>query len=114
VRPPAPDPTPQIRALFAEYAKAIEARSVEAIRRTYPGLLPEQAREWEEFFRGVTDIEVELSLTGLKVAGDVAEAGLAGVYIFRNPSTRRTQRETVAFQASLRREGERWRIASLR
>jgi hypothetical protein len=111
---PAPDPTPQIRALFAEYGKAIEARSVEAIRRTYPGLLPEQAREWEEFFRGVTDIEVELNLTGLKVTGDAAEAGLAGVYIFRNPSTRRTQRETVAFQASLRREGNRWRIASLR
>jgi serine/threonine-protein kinase len=114
VPPPALDPAPQIRALFAEYGSAIEARSVEAIRRTYPGLLPEQAREWEEFFRGVTDIKVELNLTGLKVAGDAAEARLAGVYLFRNPSTRRTQRETVAFQASLRREGNRWRIASLR
>ena len=112
--PPAPDPAQQIRGLFAEYGAAIEARSVEAIRRTYPGLSAERAREWEDFFRGVTDIRVELSVGGLKVAGDAAEAELAGVYVFNNPSTHRTQRENVAFQASLRREGNRWRIASLR
>ena len=113
VRPPA-DPAPQIRALFADYGKAIESRSVEAIRRIYPGLSPEQTREWEDFFGGVTDIQVELQVTDLKVAGDAAEAGLAGVYVFTNPSTHRTQREPVTFQASLRREGTRWRIASLR
>ncbi len=111
---PAADPAPQIRALFAEYGKAIESRSVEAIRRIYPGLSPEQTREWEDFFGGVTDIQVELQVTDLKVAGDAAEAGLAGVYVFANPSTHRTQREPVTFKASLRREGTRWRIASLR
>ena len=114
VRPAPADPAPQIRALFADYGKAIESRSVEAIRRIYPGLSPEQTREWEDFFGGVTDIQVELQVTDLKVAGDAAEAGLAGVYVFANPSTHRTQREPVTFQASLRREGTRWRIASLR
>lgn len=111
---PAPDPAQQIRALFAEYGAAIEARSLDAIRRTYPGLLPDQAREWEDFFRGVNDVQVELNVTALEIAGDAAEARLAGVYVFTDPGTRRTQRENVAFQASLRREGRRWRIASLR
>jgi hypothetical protein len=87
---------------------------VEAIRRTYPGLSPVQAREWEEFFRGVTDIQVELQVTELRVQGDAAEAGLAGVYVFTNPSTHRIQREPVSFRASVRREGGRWRIAALR
>jgi hypothetical protein len=118
-RPPAPkpppaDPAPQIRALFEEYSAAIESRSVDAVRRVYPGLTPTQTREWEEFFRGVSDIEVELQVTALQVTGDSAEAQLAGLYVFDNPSTHRTQRETVAFQARLRREGDRWRIASLR
>ncbi len=90
---PAPDPAMQIRVLFEEYGAGIEARSVEAIRRTYPGLSPEQAREWEEFFKGVTDIRVDLNVAGLKVNGDAAEARLAGVYVFDNPSTHRTQRE---------------------
>jgi hypothetical protein len=111
---PAPDPARQIDALFARYAAAIEARDLEAIRRAYPGLLPAQAREWEEFFRNVTDIDVELGVAGLTVKGGAAEARLEGVYVFRNPSTRRTQREPVAFQATLRREGSRWLIASLR
>jgi tRNA A-37 threonylcarbamoyl transferase component Bud32 len=112
--PPAVDPTREIHALFAEYGAAIEARSLEAIRRTYPGLLPSQARDWEEFFRSVSDIDVELAVSDLKVSGSAAEARLEGVYVFRNPSTRRTQREPVGFQATLRREGTRWRIASLR
>ncbi len=111
---PAADPTREIQALFAEYGAAIEARSLEAIRRTYPGMLPSQAREWEEFFRSVTDIDVELAVGDLKVSGNAAEARLEGVYVFRNPSTHRTQHEPVGFQATLRREGTRWRIASLR
>jgi len=115
-RPTAPpsNPAAEIRALFTEYGAAIEARSVEAIRRSYPGLQPDQARVWEDFFRGVTDVQVELNVTGLEIAGDAADARLAGVYVFTNPSTHRTQRENVAFQATLRREGGRWRIASLR
>jgi hypothetical protein len=111
--PPA-DPAPQIRALFAEYGRAIESRSVDAIRKTYPGLQPQQAREWEEFFQRVNEVQVELQVTDLKVNGDAAEAGLSGVYVFANPSTHRTQHEPVSFRATLRREGGRWRIAALR
>ena len=62
-RPPRTTPADGPRrsgALFEEYGAAIEARSVEAVRRAYPGLMPAQAREWEEFFRGVSDIQVEL------------------------------------------------------
>ncbi len=104
--PPAPappaDPGQQIRSLFADYAAAIESRSVDAIRRPYPGLLPRQALDWQEFFRRVSDIQVELNVTDLKIAGDVADAQLEGVYVFTDPGTRRIQREKVSFQASLR------------
>ena len=117
-REPAPAPTldaaQQIRELFSRYEAAIEARSVDAIRRTYPGLQAAQAQEWEEFFRGVSDIDVELNVTGLRLDGDAAEAYLAGVYVFTNPGNGRTQRESVGFRALLRREGGVWRIASLR
>jgi hypothetical protein len=110
---PAPNPAQQIRDLFAQYEAALEAKSVEAIRRTYPGLQAAQAREWEEFFRNVDDVEVELNVTGLRVGGNAAEAYLAGVYVFTNPGNGRTQRETVGFRAALQREGGNWKIASL-
>jgi hypothetical protein len=109
-----PPPAVQIRGLFAEYAKAIESRSVDAIRRVYPGLSAAQAQEWQEFFRGVGAIDVDLDVGALQVNGDAADAQLAGVYVFEDPGTRRTRRENVGFQAQLRREGGRWRITSLR
>ncbi len=112
--PVTPPAEPQIRALFTEYGAAIESRSVDAIRLVYPDLPQEKAREWQEFFRGVSDVQVELEVTELRVAGDAADARLSGVYVFNNPSTRKVQREPVSFQASLERSGGRWRIASLK
>ena len=112
--PVSPPAEPQIRALFTEYGAAIESRSVDAIRRVYPGLTGDQAREWQEFFQGVSDVQVELNVTDLRISGDAADARLAGVYVFNNPSTRKVQREPVSFQATLERSGGRWRIASLK
>jgi hypothetical protein len=118
VRPSAPtppsDPAPAIRALFTEYAEAIESRSIPAIRRVYPGLSPAQSKEWEEFFGAVDAIDVDLQVSDLAVSGDSADARLSGVYVFQNPGTRRNQREPVSFQARLRRMGGEWRIEDLR
>jgi len=113
---PAPpsDPAPAIRALFAQYAEAIESRSIPAIRRVYPGLSPAQSKEWEDFFGAVSEIDVDLAVSDLAVSGDSADARLSGVYMFQNPGTRRTQREPVSFQARLRRMGGEWRIEVLR
>jgi hypothetical protein len=111
--PPA-DPAPAIRAVFAEYAQAIESRSIPAIRRVYPGLSPAQSKEWEDFFGAVSEIDVELAMSDLAVSGDSADARLGGVYVFQNPGTRRTVREPVSFQAHLRRQGGDWRIETLR
>ena len=113
--PPAPaDPAPAIRAVFAEYAQAIESRSIPAIRRVYPGLSPAQSKEWEDFFGAVDQIDVDLAVSDLAVSGDSADARLSGVYVFQNPGNRRTQREPVSFQARLRRMGGEWRIELLR
>jgi hypothetical protein len=110
---PPPDPSPRIRALFDEYAAAVETRSVASIRQAYPGLLPEQAREWERFFGAVDDLEVELQVTQLDVHGDTGEASLSGVYAFTDPATRRPRRDSVSLVATLRRDARGWRIESL-
>ena len=110
---PAPDPSPRIRALFDEYAAAVETRSVANIRQAYPGLKPEQAKEWERFFSAVDDIEVKLQVTRLDVHGDTGEASLSGVYAFTDPATRRPRRDSVSLLATLRRDTRGWRIESL-
>jgi hypothetical protein len=120
LRPSAPvppsDPTPAIHAVFAEYAQAIESRSIPAIRRVYPGLSPAQSKDWEDFFAAVSAIDVDLTVSDLAVSGDSADARLSGVYVFQNPGSRRTVREPVSFQAHLRRQGGGgdWHIETLR
>jgi len=111
---PPPDPSPPIRALFDEYAAAVETRSVANIRTAYPGLRPDQAKEWERFFSAVDDIEVKLAMTRLDVRGDTGEASLSGLYAFTDPATRRSRRDSVNLLATLRRDARGWRIESLR
>jgi serine/threonine protein kinase len=111
--PPPPDPSPQVRALFDAYAAAVETRSVANIRQAYPGLKPGQAKEWEQFFSAVDDIEVKLQMTRLDVHGETGEASLSGVYVFTDPATRRPRRDSVSLLATLRRDARGWRIESL-
>jgi serine/threonine-protein kinase len=111
--PPPADPSPRIRALFDEYAAAVETRSVANIRQAYPGLTPDQAKEWERFFSAVDGIEVKLQVTRLDVHGDTGEASLSGVYAFTDPATRRPRRDNVNLLATLRRDARGWRIESL-
>jgi Protein kinase domain len=112
---PPPDPSPKVRALFAEYASAIETRSVPAIRQVYPGLTDKQASDWTQFFKAVSDVKVGLQVTRLDVRGDVGEAELAGVYIFTDPGTRRTREDSVSLHSTVRRDARGgWHIESVR
>jgi hypothetical protein len=112
--PPA-DPSPRVRALFAEYAGAIETRSVPAIRKVYPGLTDKQASDWTQFFKAVSDVKVGLQVTRLDVRGDVGEVELAGVYIFTDPGTRRMRQDSVSLHSTVRRDARGgWHIESVR
>jgi hypothetical protein len=112
--PPA-DPSPKVRALFAEYAGAIETRSVPAIRRVYPGLTDKQASDWTQFFKAVSEVKVGLQVTRLDVRGDVGEVDLAGVYVFTDPGTRRMREDSVSLRSTVRRDARGgWHIESVR
>jgi hypothetical protein len=112
---PPPDPSPRIRALFADYAAAIEKRSVPAIRQVYPGLTDAQASDWTQFFKAVNDVKVALQVTRLDVRGDAGEVELAGVYVFPDPGTRRTREDSVSLHSTVRRDARGgWRIETVR
>ena len=123
VRPPppaAPEPAPakvenpatEIAGVVAAYARAIESRDVGAVRRAYPGLTPEQARGFEQFFESARSINVTFRVVGLETSGNSADARLVGTYEYVSGS--RTERQPVSFAASLRNDGSSWRLVSVR
>jgi hypothetical protein len=115
--PPAPppvaeNPRPLIEAAIQGYARALESRDVQQVRRAYPGLTPEQAQQWRDFFGMVSDLKVDLAIKQMQITGDVAEAQVEGVSQYTQ--SRRPQRQPVSFHATLDRSSGAWRIASIR
>jgi serine/threonine-protein kinase len=110
--PNAPDAAEVPRAIAA-YARAIESRDIDSVRRIYPGLSAAQERGFEEFFAAARTVHVTFSVTGLEVAGSSAEARLVGTYEYVTANGR-TERQPVSFQAALDYEGGEWRLRSVR
>jgi serine/threonine-protein kinase len=113
--PPVPaDQRPAIRTVIGEYAAAIESRSLQDLRRVYPGMTSVQQRGWEQFFQLVRDVEADLSLTQLVVSGGSAEGQITGAYTYLNTSTGRAEHQPVSFRASFKSDGGKWRLVQVR
>jgi serine/threonine-protein kinase len=111
---PARDARQDISALVASYSAAIEKRDIAAIRRVYPGLTPSQQQDWSRFFETVQGVEVTLHIAKLDIADSTAEAQLTGEYVYDNMSTRRSVRQAVTFQATMRRSAGLWKMVTIR
>lgn len=113
VPPPAPEnPRPLIESAIQAYARALESRDVQQLRRAYPGLTSQQAQVWRDFFGMVSDLKVNLVIKQLQITGDVAEAQVEGVSQFTQ--NRRAQQQPMSFHATLDRTSGAWRIGSIR
>jgi serine/threonine protein kinase len=111
--PPAPEnPRPLIEAAIQSYGRALETRDVQQVRRAYPGLSPQQAQVWRDFFGMVSELKVDLEIKQLQITGDVAEAQVEGLNQFIQ--NRRSQQQPMTFHATLEHSGGSWRIASIR
>jgi len=111
--PPAPEnPRPLIEAAIQSYGRALESRDVQQVRSVYPGLSPQQAQVWRDFFGMVSDLKVDLAISQLQITGDVAEAQVEGFSQFMQ--NRRAQRQPMTIHATLERVSGTWRIASIR
>jgi hypothetical protein len=100
--------------VIREYAGAIESKSLDGLRRVYPGMTGVQQRGWEQFFQLVRDVNARLSVGRLDVADGSADAQITGSYTYLNTSSGRTESQPVSFRASFRNEGGRWRISQVR
>ncbi len=102
---------PLIDAAVQAYARALESRDVQQVRRAYPGLTPQQAQVWRDFFGMVSDLKVDLAIKQVQITGDVAEAQVEGLSQYTQ--NRRPQRQPLTFRATLDRTSGTWRIASI-
>lgn len=107
--PSAADIGPTVQA----YARAIESRDIGAIRRVYPGLTSSQQQGFEQFFQAARSINVTFRVTNVELSGASADARLVGAYEYVT-TTGKAERQPVSFAATLRHDGNAWRLVSVR
>ncbi|HEY9225056.1 MAG TPA: hypothetical protein VIP11_00320, partial [Gemmatimonadaceae bacterium] len=110
---PAASPSVEIGAVVAAYERAIGTRDVAEVRRAYPGMTAAQGKGWEDFFKSLRSISATLSMDGLDVRGDAAEARVTGAYDYVNTAGKNS-RQSVSFRAAFRKEGGAWRLVNVR
>ena len=112
-KPPA-DPRVEIKALIADYARALESRDLAEVRRVYPGLTSTEQATFSQFFESVTDLKAGLTINRLIIAGGSADVFVSGVYEYRDTKTGRSRRDTTTFRATLVQDSTGWHLTSIR
>jgi len=112
--PPVPsDPRPLIEQTIAAYARALEARDVNAIRQVYPGLTRRQEDAWRGLFQSVRAVHADLRPSTIQVDGpDAAHAAVSGTLELVTREGR--QRQPITFQAAFERAAAGWLIREIR
>jgi hypothetical protein len=110
---PPPNPRTAATAIVDAYARAIATRSVEQLKRVYPGMTPSQQSAWESFFSSVRAMTASLQIDSFSAGADTAVARVTGAYEFVTRAGR-NEHQPASFTASFARDGERWRLVTVR
>ncbi len=105
--------TAEIGAVIDAYARAIESRSIDQLRRAYPALTPDQARAFSDFFASTRTLRATLAVKSLHVDGGSATASVDGIYEYTTTNGR-SQQQSVSLQTELRRDGSAWKLTAVR
>ena len=117
--PPAPAPesrediAAQVSAVIAAYARALESRDIDELRRVYPTMSASQRSAFQDFFRSTRSLRATLSVGALQIDGPSAEAQLTGFFDYMTSAGVAEQRP-VSFRASLHRDGNVWKLVAVR
>jgi serine/threonine-protein kinase len=110
---PAATSAAEIAEVIADYARAIGSRDVAAVRRAYPSMTADQQRGFEQFFQSVRALRADFTVSDLDVVDSTADARVSGAYEFVG-NDGRTERQPIAFRATLRRHGATWKLMAVR
>lgn len=98
-----------IETAIADYARALSARDIGAVRAAYPGIRQSEVSTMENTFAGVDELRASLSVLSVEEVGDRATAVVSSTWVFivsgRSPQTVQND-----FNAIFQRSGGEWRF----
>ena len=110
---PRESPRVAVTSIVNAYARAIASRNVAELKRIYPGMSAAQQSAWDSFFGSVRSMTANLDIATFDASDTTAVARVTGVYEFVTRAGR-SERQPASFEATFAREGERWRMQTVR
>lgn len=111
--PPAPPPAAAVSAVLQAYRSALEARSLTALQRIWPGLRGAELDALRNEFEHSSRIEVDLLNPNITVDGDTATATFVRRYGLVTVDGQRLQTDNATTMTLTRSDGD-WIITRLR
>lgn len=100
--------------VLADYVAAINARQIDAMRRIWPSMPDDAARNWQALFNAATDLKVTLvSVDPTTPKGTRAQTNFTYTINGFVPSQGSLPGTTVRFRVKLERDAFGWRIVSM-
>jgi hypothetical protein len=119
-RPSAPtpiDPTPGIQAAITTYAQALSSRDINQVRAAYPSLTTDEQRRWQDIFDATNSIGATLTLAAPPSISASGSADVTVTATFDFDYKRGVEGDrhpTVTYHAVLVRDGQRWKLSSIK
>jgi hypothetical protein len=109
VTAPVVDTRTAVTDLIAAFARALESRDINEVRRAYPGMTQEQQRNFSGAIASLQS--ATLAVNSVEENGDVATAAVSGQYVFVEDGRRLSS--PVSFRAIFERTGGTWRMTGM-
>ena len=105
------DPRVLIEQTIQDYAHALEAKDIDAVRAAYPGLPSDREQQLRDALPAMNDLRVRLSLGSIDIDGSRAFVDVTGQWLFNAGGNRELPADN---RYVLARRGDRWVITDIR
>ena len=111
------DPAPAIQAAITMYARALSSRDIGQVRTAYPALTADEARRWQDIFDATNSIGATLAVIGQPhiAASGSADVDVTATFHFDyKRGVDGDRHPTMTYHAVLVRDGQQWKLASIK
>ena len=113
VTPQPKEPRAAIAQLLDDFSRAIQSRKVSNMRVLYPSITAKEVKSWEQFFDGVTGVDVTFMTDSLVIKDPTARGVLHAHFLSIHAGSPTPQESQQTLVTSFRHNPGGWRISGI-
>ena len=113
VTPQPKDPHAAIYQLLDDFSRAIQSRKVSNMRVLYPSITKNEVKSWDQFFNGVSSVDVTFSTDSLTIKETGARGVVHAHFLAIHSGSPTPQESQQTLVTSFRHSSAGWRISGI-